>query len=563
MDIFKRGKSESQLELSLPALKNTQSGFNKTSQTFRHKRGETAQSWNFWAQSDKDPMHYPPTGNFLPERYDTQRTKFRESLASIQSVIGSAKRVLPLPTLDRQAPGKTDHLFYEGVIKKLQQDKNDFFLRLEKTKNILREFSFSNDLLGSLSRKRLTQLFEALAAKVKSNGQLEPGILIKICETLLEQGGILAESIVFVRDHMKEKLDHKKQALIIQEKSVEANSQIEFERVSRHINELQRRVHELEGYEKTIVAMKNNKDESLKDNEIRHLVDELNKLRGKYDIAISRFKGNVEEALQRAKQAEAENERFKERLIVFERTQNKWMEREDEFVRKQNQSREIILMQMEDIEGLKLRLLESEGFATALRSKLVLEKEPRKELFNKQLIESYMTNESEVLSKFQLEGEVHFTFVRKIIEQEFSHNIDESAAFHQKYSIKSFEELRPIFRTRRIPQHEIQQDSFVDKINLSHLKLAKPNLFEIVRARALNMNNDDVQKLLKFNYDIYGLVKIIRGLMDSYWNMMNIYTDTKNYSRFYEFAYVWLGNYHVHPLTCKVEEQHLSRQLLN
>lgn len=194
----------------------------------------------------------------------------------------------------------------------------------------------------------------------------------------------------------------------------------------------------------------------------------------------------------------------------------------------------------------------------------MIDREPKKEMFNKQLIEIYIAREDEVYQKFKIENEAQLIFVRKIIEQEFAHDTDESAGFMQKYPMKTFEELRPLIKGRRLKsQQALDQTSFVDKINLSHLKLAKPNMFEIVRAKALNMNSDDVKKLLKVNFDVYGLVKTVRGLMDSYWNMMTVYTDQRQYTTFCEFAYVWMGNFYVNPVTCRVEEQHRSRKSLS
>jgi hypothetical protein len=189
-------------------------------------------------------------------------------------------------------------------------------------------------------------------------------------------------------------------------------------------------------------------------------------------------------------------------------------------------------------------------------------------MFNRAMIETYLGNEDSVLQQLLRESEEHVKFVRKMIEKEFSHKTEETQNFLKKFSIESFEQLRPAIRDQMKQlqtqkseikrKEEVAAEKFLEKNNFSHLKLARPNMFEIVRSRALNMNNDDIQKLFKIKFDIVKLMRIIRGTFDSYWNMLNVY-DGKRVTSFCEFAYIWIGSFSIDPEKCKIAEQPLCR----
>lgn len=216
------------------------------------------------------------------------------------------------------------------------------------------------------------------------------------------------------------------------------------------------------------------------------------------------------------------------------------------------------------------RVEEANNFISQLRTRLRSEQQPKKELFNRAMIETYLGNEDSVLQQLLKESEEHVKFVRKMIEREFSHKTEETQNFLKKFSIESFEQLRPTIRdqftqfnkTELKRKEEITAEKFLEKNNFSHLKLARPNMFEIVRSRALNMNNDDIHKLFKIKFDITKLMRIIRGTFDSYWNLLQVY-DNRRATSFCEFAYIWIGSFSVDPEKCKITEQPLCRLLLH
>lgn len=184
------------------------------------------------------------------------------------------------------------------------------------------------------------------------------------------------------------------------------------------------------------------------------------------------------------------------------------------------------------------------------------------------MIESYFVKETDIYSKFVSENDSHMHFVRKMIEKEFARNNEECQGFYQKYTIKSFEEVRSkvksIVRARHSYDFDTVSDkAFSDSNNLTHLKLSKPNMFEIIRSRALNMRNEEIQKLITTDFDVFAIVRTIRGMMDSYWLMMQIYSDPKQYTTFCEFAYVWLGSYEISKTTCQVIETVTCRLLIS
>ena len=233
--------------------------------------------------------------------------------------------------------------------------------------------------------------------------------------------------------------------------------------------------------------------------------------------------------------------------------------------RKRDQFKEISLMQLEEINALKQRLQETGQFIAQLRTKIVTDRQPHRDLFNKQQIEAYIGKEDQILQKFIGENEHHLQFLRKIIEKEFFHNNEESISFYQKFSIKTFEEMRPKLKvSSRAVQNQASEEkanTFLEKNNISFLKLTKPNMFEMVRSRALNMTNDEIQKLLDVSFDVLKLIRSVRGMMDSYWSMMQIYSDPRQYCTFCEFAYVWIGSYRVDLTTNKTVELSICRFL--
>lgn len=198
-----------------------------------------------------------------------------------------------------------------------------------------------------------------------------------------------------------------------------------------------------------------------------------------------------------------------------------------------------------------------------MNKRLLIDREPKMQKFKKEMIESYFVKETDIFSKFVGENDMHMSFVRKMIEKEFARNNEESQGFYQKYTIKSFEEVRlkvkSIVRSRQSYDFENTGDKvFAESNNLTHLKLSKPNMFEIIRSRALNMRNDEIHTLISADFDVLAIMRTIRGMMDSFWLMMQVYSDPKQYSTFCEFAYTWLGCYEVSKTACKVVETVIS-----
>lgn len=201
---------------------------------------------------------------------------------------------------------------------------------------------------------------------------------------------------------------------------------------------------------------------------------------------------------------------------------------------------------------------ENNQFIIQLTTKIIMDREPRRDMIKKDVMDLLVKQEEQLLNKIATENDSHISFARKMIEKEFTHHQDESIGFCQKYPIKTFAELRPTFR--QIGGLNIKRSDlpdFTEKNNLSSLKLARPNLFEIIRSRALNMNDQEIQKLIQTAFDMYGIVKTVRGMMDSYFNMMLLYQNPRHWTVFCEFAYIWIGTYHINPLTCQISEHAL------
>lgn len=202
-----------------------------------------------------------------------------------------------------------------------------------------------------------------------------------------------------------------------------------------------------------------------------------------------------------------------------------------------------------------------------LNKQLLIDREPNMHKFKKEMIESYFVRETEIYNQFIQENDVHMGFVRKMIENEFSKNNEESQSFYQKYTIKSFDQVRSKIKSslqnkKMNDLESIRDKEFLESNNIGHLKLSKPNMFEIVRSRALNMRNEEIKHLINSSFDVFAIMRTIRGIMDSYWMMMQLYNDPKQYCTFCEFAYIWIGSFEVDKITCKIVENVSSSRLV-
>ena len=201
-----------------------------------------------------------------------------------------------------------------------------------------------------------------------------------------------------------------------------------------------------------------------------------------------------------------------------------------------------------------------------LNKKLHIDHEPKIQKFKKEYLETMIVKETEIYKSFQEEDETHLNFVRKMIEKEFTRDNEESQGFCQKYSIKTFEQIKTsakvLMHAKRPFELEGKVDKeFINSNNLSHLKLSKPNMFDIVRSRAVNMRDEELKTIINTDFDVFSIVRTVRGMMDSYWLMMQISNDPKSFCTFCEFAYVWLGSYEVSTKTCKIVEVAISNIL--
>lgn len=318
---------------------------------------------------------------------------------------------------------------------------------------------------------------------------------------------------------------------------------------------------ELEELEKIVKMDSLKAFELQKQQELSVLRDEIDNLNSKHETAAMRFKLANDEMLTRMTKAETEATELRIKVHNFSEVENKWSYKLKQAQKKADQLREITCMQFEEIAMVKERVEESTDFISQLTTKIHREKDPKKELFNKQMIETYMGREDEILQQLKVENESQLNFARKIIEREFIHNPEETINFYQKFPIKSFEELRPKLKINIFGfQKESTKngEKFLEKNTISHLKLAKPNMFEIIRSRAINMEDHEIKKLLNVTFDLYGLVKAVRGMMDSWWNMTQLYTEPQQWPSFCEFSYVWIGSYFVNPVSCSVSEAGLT-----
>lgn len=189
---------------------------------------------------------------------------------------------------------------------------------------------------------------------------------------------------------------------------------------------------------------------------------------------------------------------------------------------------------------------------------MITDRESKRDSINKDAIDVLVKEEEKLLQKIAEENAAHISTARKIIEKEFTHQQDESFGFYQKYPIKTFAELRPKFKHEtRASSKKSDEPDFTKMNNLSILKLARPNLFEIIRSRALSMSNAEIQKLIQTSFDMNSIVKTVRGMFDSYYNMILIYQNPRHWTIFCEFAYIWMGTYHINPVTCVISEHAL------
>lgn len=210
------------------------------------------------------------------------------------------------------------------------------------------------------------------------------------------------------------------------------------------------------------------------------------------------------------------------------------------------------------------RIEELKAVIVLLNKKLHIDHEPKMHKFKKDYIETMIVKESEIFKSFQEDNEVHISFVRSMIEKEFARSTEESQGFYQKYTIKSFEQVKvkaKAFHHGR-PGLELQgrlDKEFVESNALSHLKLTKPNMFEIVRSRAMNMRDEELKMIINSNFDVFSIVRSVRGILDSFWLQLQIAGDFKAVSSFCEFVYVWLGSYEV-GATGRIKEAALSHK---
>ena len=393
-----------------------------------------------------------------------------------------------------------------------------------------------------------------------------------------------------VGDELQKKLDNRLKVLkraietdkdktYILEESFKETQNLDntFERVQlRHATE--RLNKEIEKYDKFLNDSQHAK-EHLEDTkgEITDLKLRLAKNIEENSATNLRIKYYVDGLLVQQKALEGENEGLRKKLGSMNLTENASKIRLDMVKRERDRFREVAMMQLEEMDGFRLKQKALLADVKDLREQLVTKKLDKTETAAAQLmnIQEMREEQEDVIAHILKIFSEDFDLLRKRMARDFAkvktqeQRIEDNLDFtFQRFSLENFvvqqkmareaatpkeSRLRGVGFSRRTTQSfnkslSIKGKDFLGRIDLSRLRLYKPSLFMLVKFRLDSLNKEDVKELINKDFNFLGLLRVVRAIMDSKWREMTLCSvgtgfDPKRISNFVDFVYSWLGNF--------------------
>lgn len=308
---------------------------------------QTAKSGQFWALHEKE--YVSPTFERSPlNKGRALNTLTNDSMRATQ--------------LRWTGTTRSEALFYEPVVKKLMVSLEKLDNKIDGIKAVVRDYSTTAGLNDQVfANKPVFALLEEANANLKLTGAVSVSKAVRAVETLVDIGSCLAESVHNLRIELanfREKVRiEKKEAVRVEHSTsdIEVRCSHQFEKIQRHIAELQRRVKELEEYEQLYKSKQTRAADGQKEQELRALAEELQSYKNKHEIALMRFKNAIDEAMGKLMNSDLENQNLQVQISNFAFKERQFAAEVTQLKKTQDRMREVTCMQREEIDALKQR----------------------------------------------------------------------------------------------------------------------------------------------------------------------------------------------------------------
>jgi len=211
--------------------------------------------------------------------------------------------------------------------------------------------------------------------------------------------------------------------------------------------------------------------------------------------------------------------------------------------------RERGLMGIEEMVSMKQREADLIKIVQVLRNQLIIKKIERNELMTKQNLDLLKNAEESFFADISKQLRDDYYYVKYSLQSDYKlqdgiyHYDSLYAQFSHEYFTNALLVARDKFRKDGGLFRSNLSASLNEDIDLGHLRLLKPSLFQVYKHRVEILTTKESTSLISTKFDLLSLIRTIRAILDCKWNELVLYNNRCMYSRFSDFVYYWVSNY--------------------